>query len=82
MVCCYGSLHSHETASVTESQLLIVPSQYIGDAIIIQTLPFILRLPSYIPLPSPRIARIAIGIEGSISDPVPVKTSGHGNARV
>ena len=82
MVRCHGSLHSHQTASVSESRVLMVLLQYLGDAVLIQTLASIVWLSSYIPLPPPRITRIAIGIKGSISDSVTVKITDHGNAWV
>ena len=82
MVRCYGSLQSHETVSVGKSQLLTLLSQYLGDAILIQTLPSLIWLSSYISLPPPGITRIAIGFEGPISDSVTIKITDHCNAWV
>lgn len=82
MVRCCGSLHFKVTVSESESQLLIVLSQYQGDAILVQTVTSIVRLSSYIPLPTPGITRIAIGVKGSISDSVTVKITDHGDAWV
>ena len=84
MVSCYGFLRPlpRNGESVSGSQLLTILSQRLGDAILIQTVPSIVWLSAHIPLPPPRITRIAIGITRSIPDTVAVKVTDHGNAWV